>query len=82
MGNTQGPAEVRIVRVQAVIQARSSDDEPWVDQGKISGIGIHLVAFDRVAGQYLKAYRESFPDAPQSRVIERTITHSDRVLEV
>jgi hypothetical protein len=82
MHSTDDAAEVRVVAVKAVIQARSSDGEPWVDQGEISGVGLQVTAFERAATNYLKAYRRSYPDVPQSRSVERVITWSDRVLEV
>lgn len=72
--------ETRVHRVEAVVQARTSDEEPWVDQGTISGFGMPLTAFERVAWQYLRTYRKSPSSLIESRVVERTITYSDRPL--
>lgn len=71
-------SEIRVHRVEAVVQARSSDGEPWVDQGKISGFGMSVTAFERAAWQYLRSYRKTPSSLIESRVVERTITHTDR----
>lgn len=64
-----------VVEVKLLIQTRRDDKDHWHNRGNP-----YPALFDEAARDYLRLVRTGYPGL-QARLIERSVIHSDRVVE-
>lgn len=77
-GIVEPEAQAQVVQVMAVVQARTAENAPWTDEGKV-GVPTPDV-LEKAARKYLRLYRMNHPNK-ESRVVKRTVLHRDEILE-